>query len=251
MNEKILRLFWVTRRLVFANFICFLIALPVFTWFYLTINTYAQLIFFPGQYASLLPGLSYFASLLLQLPPLLFYPIFIVSVILLGPYMLSLFHFVLKVYEGEHVWISELFSLNPLRFKRGILLSVCLVTLLHLSIFTFFLSFTGHSLFLLFARFLSVAIILLCFLMFPYFALLLLSDDLSPRKSLKNAWILSRNFLPRGLILLAVFLVFIWFGLMQIPVLGFFVLPLCFIAVYTYLQIALIYPVLQRRVFQK
>ena len=251
MSEKALRFFWVMRRLILVNLICFPIFLPVLLWFYFTLTSYVQTIFFPGQYFTLLPGISYFSALFLLLPQTVFYILFILSLILSGPFVLALFHFAVKLYAEEHVWVSDLFSVAWKWKVRGVLLSVCAVIFVHLCLWTLFLSFTGASVYLLLARMISVIFLLLLFFQFPYLCMQLLSEDLSVKQSLKNARILARLFLPRGLLILILIVGFVWVAFYQFPVIGLFALPIIAMSLGLYVQVLIFHPILEKHVFRE
>jgi len=251
MSEKALRFFWIMRRLILVNFICFPIFLPVLLWFYLAVTSYIQSIFFPGQYLSLLPGISYFSAWFLWLPQTVFYFLFAASLILSGPFLLALFHFAVKIQTGEHVWVSDLFSTAWKWKTRGVLFSICAVIFVHLCVWTLFLSFTGASVYLLAARLISLIFLLLLFFQFPYLCMQLLSVDLSIKQSLNNARILARLFLPRGLLLLLLTVGFLWAALYQFPVLGWFALPGIAMSLGVYVQVLICHPVLEKHVFRE
>ena len=250
MSEKALRFFWTMRRLILVNLICFPIFLPVLLWFYFTLTSYVQTIFFPGQYFMLLPGISYFSALFLLLPQTVFYILFILSLILSGPFVLALFHFAVKIHSEEHVWVSDLFSIAWKKKVRGTLLSVCTAVFVHLCLWTLFLSFTAASVYLLLARMISVIFLLLLFFQFPYLCMQLLSEDLSVKESLKNARILARLFLPRGLLLLILIVGFVWVAFYQLPLVGLFALPGITMSLGVYVQAMICHPVLEKHVFR-
>lgn len=249
-TEKFLRFGKVSRQLVGVNLICFPLFLPIFTWLYISLHSYMQVLFFPGQYVTILPGLSYFTALLLRFP-MVFYLFFLVSLVLSGPFLLSLFHFVLRLYQGKHIWVSELFSGVAKHFKRGVLLGIVSFSVLHLSLWTFFLSFTGYSIYLMAARIISLMLIVFLFLTFPYLALLLLSEDLSISQAFKNARILTRSFFPRSLLVLGITGGLTWLIVYRFPPLSLLLFPTCFLGICIFIQVSIIHPLLETQVFRK
>jgi len=251
LSERIRRVLWIWHKLAAVNFICFLIFLPVFTWFYLVLNTYAHA-GLPIGVALLLPGLGYFSELLLRLPPGIFYALFAISAVLFGPFLFGLHYFVSATLMERHVWISDLFVQAKQHARRGIPAGLCLVAGTHLLLWNIFggvIAFAPWvSLLLTVSRWVSMGLLLFLVLALPYFCQITVWTDLPLSATLKNARILTRVYLGRGLLLLLVIGIFWWGALSLIPVLGLASLPLILIGGTAFAQAAVCLPVMERHV---
>ena len=136
-SERLRHGVWVGHRLVLVNLICFLVFLPVMTWFYLILNTYLH-VGIEGGMGDVLPGLGYYAGLLLRLPPVLFYALLGGSAVLFGPFLFGLHAVMGALAQGEHVWVSDLFQQARSNAKQGDLAGFFCVIAAHLLLWNIF-----------------------------------------------------------------------------------------------------------------
>jgi len=251
LSEQMRRIGWVFHRLAFVNVICFLVFLPVFAWFYLVLNTYIHAGLLGGM-VSVLPGLSFFAALLLGLPSVVFYVLFGVSAILIGPFLLGLHTVTGALLRGRHVWISDLFIQALKNAKQGVLLGLFCVIGMHLLLWNIFGGIYSAvpwiSVMLMVSRWVSIGLLVFLFLAFPYFCQITVSISQPFHTVVKNAGILARVRLGRGLLLLFGMGVFWWGMLSLFPLLGLIGLPLVSIGLTALAQTAVCLPVVEQYV---
>lgn len=252
-KARLRRLAWIFHRLAIVNVICFLVFLPLMTWFYLVLNSYVHAGLRVGM-VDVLPGLGYYAGLLLRLPPVLFYALFAISAVLFGPFLMGLHYVAGTMLQGEQVWISDLFRHARLNAKQGVPAGLFCVILIHLLLWNIFGGIYSYAAWisgaLLVSRWVSIGILIFLLLALPYFCQLALAISQPIRTLAKNAGILARVQLGRGILLLLGILVFWWAMLSLFPLLGLFALPVFSIGLTALAQAAVCRPPIERYVLE-
>jgi len=253
LSERVRRVVWISHRLALVNLICFLLFLPVMTWFYLILNTYLHA-GLEGGMVDILPGLGFYAGLLLRLPPVLFYVLFGISAVLFGPFLFGLHAVVGAITQGEHVWISDLFLQARQNAKQGVLAGLFCVIGTHLLLWNIFGGIYSYvswiSVILYVSRWVSVGILAFLLMALPYFFQIGVSISLPIRGLAKNAAILMRVHLGRGLLLLFGIAVFWWGMLSLFPVVGLLGLPLFAMGFTAFMQSVVCRPPIERYILQ-
>ena len=253
LPEQLSRTFWVLHRLAAVNIICFLVFLPVFSWFYLVLNLHLHAGASVGM-GSILPGLGYFAGLLLRLPPVIFYTLFAASAVLFGPFLLGLHYVTSAIFAGRHVWFSDLFTQARQNARQGILLGFFCILGTHLLLWNIFAGLTSPiswlALGLAASRWVSIGLLALLLLTLPYFCQIAVAIDLPFWAVLKNARILARVYLGRSLLLLFGVTVLLWIALSLFPAFGLLGLPLLLIGLVALAQAAVCFPAVERHVIE-
>ena len=252
-RERMRRVVWVFHRLALVNLICFFVFLPVMTWFYLVLNTYINHADLRGM-IDILPGLAFYAGLLLQLPPVFFYALLLLSAVLFGPFLMGLHYVAGTMIQGEQVWISDLLHHAHLNAKQGVLMGIFCVILTHLLLWNIFGGMYSYvtwiSVVFLISRWVSVGILFFLLMVLPYFCQIAPSISQPIRVITKNAGILARVHLWRGLLLLFGLFVF-WWGLLSLfPLIGLLGLPLLSIGLTVLAQTAVCRPLVERYVLE-
>ena len=254
LSERLRRLVWISHRLILVSLICFLVFLPVMVWFYLVLNTYINHADFWVGTIDIFPGLGFYAGLLLQLPPLLFYVLFALSAVFFGPFLMGLHYVAGTMVQGEHVWISDLFYHARANAKQGVVMGLSCVALVHLLLWNIFggmyTHVSGLSAMLLLSRWLSLGILLFLLMALPYFCQLATSISQPFGVLIKNAGILTRVRLLWGLLLLFGLALLWWSMLSLLPLLGLFGLPLFSIGLTVLTQTVVCRPLIRRYVLQ-
>ena len=253
VSEKLTRVSWILHRLVVSNLVCFIVALPVIAWFYLVINSYVH----AGQtggMVDMLPGLAYFAGLLLRLPPAVFYLLFALSAVLIGPFLLGLHYMTGAMVEGRHVWISDLFDRAWQNVRQGVFLGVLSVVVIHLLLWNIFGGLSSVRPWLMMglmvSRWGSLMLLILLLLTLPFAAQIIVSMEQPIRTVLKNAVILARVYLGRGLLALLGIAVYWWVTVITMPVVSLLTLPLLSIGLTALVQARVCRPVVERRLVE-
>ena len=251
--ERVRRAAWMGHRLVLANLICFLVFLPVMTWFYLVLNTYLHAGLESGM-VDVLPGLGYYAGLLLRLPPVLFYVLLAVSAVLFGPFLFGLHAVTGAMVQGSHIWVSDLFLQARLNAKQGVFAGLFCVIGTHLLLWNIFGGIYSYvpwiSMMIYVSRWVSVGLLAFLLMALPYFCQIGVSISLSTPALAKNAAILARVHLGRGLLLLFGIAVFWWGALSYFPLLGLLGLPFFVIGLTALAQAVACSPPIERYVLQ-
>ncbi|MCL2827577.1 MAG: hypothetical protein FWD99_02450 [Oscillospiraceae bacterium] len=248
-SERATRLIWRIHRLVFVNLICFLATLPVMAWFYLLLNTYINAGLSDGFF-EILPGPGLFSALLLQLPPVIFYLLLAVSAVLTGPLLLGLHYISGSMVTERHIWFSD-FPEQALRNARqGIVLGLFSLIALHMLLWNVFGGL--HSdipwihMILIVSRWGSGLLILLLFLVFPYVCQIIVSIEQPLWTALKNALILARVYLGRGLLALTTIAIYWWVTSAVFPMVSLLTLPLLSIGLTAFIQATVCRPVVEK-----
>jgi len=253
LSDRMRRVAWVGHRLALVNLICFLIFLPLMTWFYLVLNTYLHA-GLQGGMVDVLPGLSYYAGLLLRLPPVFFYVLFGGSAVLFGPFLFGLHAVTGAMVQGEHVWVSDLFLQARSNMKQGVFVGLFCVIVTHLLLWNIFGGIYSYvpwiSVMIYVSRWISVGLLAFLLMGLPYFCQIGVSISQPIWALVKNAAILTRAHLGRGLFLLFGVVLF-WWGLLSVfPVLGLLSLPLFAIGFTALMQSVAYRPLIERYVLQ-
>jgi len=251
LSERARRGIWILHRLAAVNLICFLLFLPVLSWFYLVLNTYLHATQIVGM-GLVLPGLGFYADLLLRLPPVVFYALFAVSAVLFGPFLLGLHYVAGAAWAGRHLWVSDLFTQARQNARQGVILGLACILGTHLLLWNIFGGLTSPiswlAMGLVLSRWVSLGLLLFLLLALPYACQIAVSIDLSIGAILKNARILTRVYLGRGLLLLSLTAVYWWGSLSVFPILGLLGLPLLSLGLTAFAQAAVVCPVVERHV---
>jgi len=248
-GERIARFTGIAPRLAVVNFVCFLAFLPVFSWFYLLVNTYIHASFDTGV-VDLLPGIGYFAGLLLRLPPLVFYALLILSALLLGPLLLGLHAVTGGIVTGRHVWVSDFFSEALRNARQGVILGLFCVVAGQLTLWNIFGGLHSDTAWLAFllsvSRWISVLLFLLFWLTVPFVCQIAVSLEQPLWAVVKNGMILSRVYLGRGLLALLGIGLTWWVTTVSFPGLSLLSLPLLSIGFTAFVQTAVSRPIVDR-----
>ena len=237
------------RRLALVNLLCFLVLVPVLSWFYLLVNTYVH----AGRGADmvdLLPGLGYFAGLLFRLPVAVFYCLLVLSAVLSGPCLLGLHAMAGRIVSRRHVWVSDFFFEARRNARQGVVLGVFCVVAGHLMLWNVFGGLTSDvswiAVLLTVSRGVSVVLFLLFGISFPFVCQVAVSLEQPLWAVVKNGVILGRVRLGRGFLLLFGLGVYWWTTIVTFPVLSLFVLPLISIGLTALVQAAVSRSVVER-----
>ncbi|MCL2587914.1 MAG: hypothetical protein FWD84_00720 [Oscillospiraceae bacterium] len=198
-----------------------------------------------------LPGLGYFAGLLLRLPPVIFYALFACSILLFGPFLLGLHAVVGAIITSRHVWASEFFSAARQNAKQGVVLGALYVLLVHLLLFNMFGGLSSEiawvSVGLLIARGVSVVFLLLLLVTLPFVCQIIVTIEQPLRVVVKNALILARVYLGKGLLVLFGITVYWWVSTITLPAFSLISLPFFSIALTTLAQASVSRSVVEQR----
>ena len=240
-------------RLIAVNFISFLLSLPVISWFYLVLNTYLNASLEQDR-VDLLPGLGFFAGLLLQLPPVAFDGLFFLSAVWIGPFALGLHAMTGKMLQGDEIWLSDFFKLTLRNAVRGVLLGLFSVVLAHVTLWNAFGGISADvgwiSFMLTISRWVSLFLLVLFFLALPFICQITVFAKLPLWPIVKNAVILARVYLGRSLLALFVVLAYWWITLSAVPLLGLFTLPLISLALTVLIQAVVCFPLVEKHVLK-
>ena len=240
-------------RLIGMNLLSFLIALPVISWFYLVLNTYVNAGLDQGV-VDILPGIGYFAGLLLQLPTPVFYGLFFLSALLIGPIALGLHAVARRLIQGNTVLFSDFVKLARQNGFHGLLLGLFCVIAVHLSIWNAFGGLEANTPWLSFlltvSRWVSLLFLVLLFLALPFICQITVSIQLPLWGIVKNAIILARVYLGRGLLVLIGILAYWWITAYTVPMAGFVGLPLLSMIITVFLQAGLCFPLVEKHVLK-
>ena len=205
-----------------------------------------------GEMVDFLPGAGYFAGLLLSLPPIAFYGLFFVSVLLTGPFSLGFYYAVGRVLRGAEVGILDFLQESFKHTRRGVPLGLFSVALTHLLLWNVFFGAVGAGSVLSFAltvsRWVSIVLLALLFLALPLICQMFVTTDLGVRAALKNAWILARVYLLRGLLALFCVLAYWWVTLIAFPLAGLITLPLVSFTLTMLIQVGVSWPLVEKHV---
>ena len=240
-------------RLLVINFILFFVSLPVISWFYLVINTYANA-GLDQDMIDILPGIGYFASVLLQLPPVVFYGLFLLSVLCVGSFILG-FHAVGAVLlQGRTVTFSDFFRQARQNAFPGVLLGLFGVVLVHVSLWNIFggmgIAEGWVSGVFLASRWVSLLILILFFLSTPFLCQITVTCELSVWAAVKNSMILARVYLGRCLLILLAILIYWWVTSVMFPLVGLFALPFFSLALTVMGQVVICFPLVEKHVWR-
>jgi len=243
------RLFGIAHRLMAVNLICFPLMLPVISWFYLLVNSYVHASLNLGM-VDVLPGVGYFAGLLLRLPIPVFYMLLFLSAIVSGPLILGIHAVTGRIVMGRHVWVSESFSEALWNARQGVVLGLCVVIGGHLALWNVFgglwSTVVWIDVLLSASRLLSVLLFLLFGISFPFVCQVAVSMDQPLWVVVKNGVILARVHLARGIPLFAAWVAYGWVTIVLVPWLSLFALPLVSVAPWALVQAAVSRPVIER-----
>jgi len=247
--ERATRLIWRIHRLILVNLVCFVAMLPVIAWFYLLLNTYFNAGFSHGFF-DILPGPGLFSALLLQLPPVIFYLLLAVSAVLTGPLLLGLHYVAGKMVTGQHVWFSDCLEQALKNVRQGVVLGLASLAALHMLLWNLFAGLQSHipwiHMSLIASRWGSGLLILLFFLVFPYACQSIVSIEQPLWTALKNAFILARVYLGRGLLALATIAIYWWITSVTFPLASLLTLPLFSIGLTAFIQAMVCRPVVEK-----
>ena len=240
-------------RLFLINLFCFLLSLPVITWFYLLLNSYVNATLQEGI-VDILPGIGYFAGILLQLPAFLFYGLFILSALLIGPLTLGLHAVAGEVVRGHEIHFSDCLKQAWQNAFQGILLGLFSVVFIHLTLWNAFGGMWSAdplmSIVLTASRWVSLLLLLLFFLALPFVCQIAVSIQLPLQAVLKNALILARVYLGRGLLMLFGILAYWWLTVLAIPFASLVGLPLLSLALTALIQAVVSVPLVEKHILE-
>lgn len=250
LQERLRRGFWVIHRVVAVNLLTVPLLLPVFAWFYLMINYYFYAISI-GDMVEMLPGLGLFGGLLLQLPPVIFYALFGLSAVLLGPVVLGLHSALGHFVAGRHIWVSDVFSGMKENFRQGVVLGVGSVAAVHLLLWNIFGGVVAvggwASVGLMVSRWVSVVLLLALFLTLPFVCQVAVTVKQPLWTVIKNGRILAQVYIGRGILLLVSTTLY-WTGTTVLaPRLNLVMLPLFSVGLTVLWQAMVCRPVVQAR----
>ena len=202
-------------------------------------NSYIHIAFAVNA-VDMLPGIGYFAGLLLRLPAPAFYPLLALSALVFGPLLLGLHAVVGGIRSGRHVWVSDCFLEARRNAKQGVALGLFLVTAGHLMLWNMFGGLTSDvpwiAFLLVVSRWVSVGFFLLLGLALPFVCQIIISVEQPLWAAVKNGLILARVHVGRGLLLLLGIGVYWWLTTITIPAVSLFSLPLLSIALTAFAQ---------------
>ena len=238
-------------RLIGVNLLCFVVCLPLLSWFYLVFNTYINA-GLGGEMVDFLPGIGYFAGLLLRLPPVLFYGLFLLSAALAGPFLLGLHFMAGRLIQKDEIVFSDFLTQTKKHLLRGFFLGLFSTVLIHFLLWNMFFGMTGANPWISFAliasRWVSIGVLALLFLILPFVCQMLAFTQLSLWAALKNAMILARVYLGRGLFALFCILLYWWLTIMAFPMAALLALPLLSFSLTALLQTAVCWPLIEKHV---
>lgn len=242
--------FW---KLAAMNGIYFVAVLPILTWFYLLINgLLSGVIVVEGTDA--LPGIGYYAALLLQIPPGLFYGLLVLSIFLSGPLAMGMTAYLRSMVRGEHMWFSDFFLQAKSNWKQGILFTLLHVLTGSILLWNSFGGLRAEAVWLngllITLQWLSMLLLILCAVLRPYLRLIGVSIAQPVRHILKNAWILSRVKWRRSLVYLFSVSAYWMITVCLIPGVSLVALPLVSFALPGYWAAVLYYPCVERYILR-
>ncbi|MCL2842535.1 MAG: hypothetical protein FWE28_03585 [Oscillospiraceae bacterium] len=250
LKERLARGFWVVRRVVVVNLLIFPVLWPVFSWFYLIINSYFYAFYGDGM-VEMLPGFGLFGGLLLQLPPVIFYVLFGLSAILAGPFVLGLHYALGNFVAGRHMWVSDVFQGVKDNFRQGMVLGVFTVVAVHLLLWNIFGGIVADgawfSVWLMVSRWASVVLLAALFMTLPFVCQIAVTVRQPLFTVIKNGVILARVYIGRGLLVLLGTALY-WAGTTILaPGLNLVMLPLFSVGLTVLWQAMVCRPVVQTR----
>ena len=255
LTERLARGLWVARRVMAVNLICLPVFLPVFSWFYLVVNSYVYAVGSGGM-VDVLPGLGYFAGLLLLLPPVIFYALFALSAVLSGPFFLGLHYVLGGIVTGRHVWVSDVFRGMRDNFRQGVVLGIFSVVAVHLLLWSIFGGLalaTDESwlaIWLMVSRWVSVVLLAALLMTLPFVCQIAVTVKQPLRAIVKNGVILARVYVGRGFLVLLCTALY-WLGTtVLVPSFSLVTLPLFSVALTVLWQAIICGPVVRRHVIE-
>jgi len=252
-GERLAKLIRIAHRLLAVNLICAIALLPVISWFYLILNTYVHA-GLPTGMVDVLPGVGYFAGLLLRLPPPVFYFLLTLSAIVSGPLLLGLHTVTGGIVQGRHMWVSDCFAGARQNARQGIALGLFCVVTGHLLLWNIFGGLSADipwiSFLFMASRWASILFFLLMGLALPFICQIAVSVEQPLWTVVKNALILSRVHAIRGFALLLLLGAYWWTTTITFPHLSLFSLPLFSITLTVLAQTALSQPIVLRHVVE-
>ena len=202
-----------------------------------------------------LPGVHYFAGILLRLPAPAFYILCALSAVAFGPLLLGLHAVVGKICSGRHVWVSDCFVEARRNAKQGVALGLFLVITGHLTLWNVFGGLTSSdipliALLFVVSRWMSVGFFLFLGLSLPFVCQIITSVEQPIWTAAKNGMILARVYMGRGLLLLLVLGVYWWVTTITIPAISLLSLPLASISLTAFAQSVVSLPLVEKYVLE-
>ena len=249
LRERLARASWVARRVAAVNLVAFPVLLPVLTWFYFMINSYFYAL--DGEGIEMLPGLSLFGGLLLQLPPAIFYVLFGVTAIMSGPVVLGLHYVLGGITAGRHMWVSDMFRGVRDNFRQGMVLGVSTVAVVHILLWNIFGGVISDgawlTVWLTVSRWASVVLLAALLMTLPFVCQIAATVKQPLRAVIKNGVILARVYMGHGLLVLLGTALY-WTGtIILVPGINLVMLPLCSIGLTVLWQAMVCRPVVLKR----
>ncbi|MCL2563528.1 MAG: hypothetical protein FWE08_05785 [Oscillospiraceae bacterium] len=249
--QNFLKFFRLAHRLVVINFVCFVAFLPVIAWFYLLLNSYLHAaVGISGGMVDILPGLGYFAGVLLRLPIPAFYFLLAVSAVLFGPLLLGLHAVAGRMVLGQHVWLSEFFAEARRNLRQGAALGLILVVAGQLMLWNVFGGLTSDGAWIGFlivvSRWVSVGLFLMAGISLPFVCQVAVTMEQPLWIVVKNGVILARVRLLRGGFVLLTIAGYWWVTTVTVPWLSLVALPLVSIAIPALVQAWVCRPVVEK-----
>lgn len=177
-------------RFVTLNAMYFIITLPALLYFYLIFNGYALRIL-GDEFTDLMPGVGFFAGLVVSLPRAVQIGALIISVLLYGPAKMGMTYMLRNFAREEHAWTSDFFARAKANLKQGLFFGIAdflIVLLLLNNIFADYSGSEGAAATLLsISRYISAVAFVLYLLMRRYTYVMAVTIELNAASIYKNA----------------------------------------------------------------
>jgi len=234
-------------KLAEANFVYFIFSLPFLAWVYIYANGYMN----TGEdITDYLPGINYYAVLLLQMPTAFFYVLAYISAAIRGPLSMGMAYMTKSMSEGEKVSIVDMFSKSAHNFIHGIVFSTCETVVLLAYIAGVFrgLNLEAGNIIESMTAFKWLAVILLVFLslMRPYLYLGEVTVKLGLWETVKNAARFAANNIVKNLLSFLIVCIFWFISVYFIPIISLITLPFIIYSFQWMCSSALCYPTVKK-----
>jgi uncharacterized membrane protein YesL len=208
-----------------------------------------NLIFAPAAYEQdgtvFLFVLAQLTSPVLNFPPVVIWPLLVLSIVLFGPLTCGLTYICRNYVRQDHAWVSDLFARAKRNLHKGLWLGIIDLFIIAVLAFNAFYVNADGSTMIVISKYVSIAVGFNYFIMRPYLYLITVTFDMRIRSVFKNAWILSAAAAWRSMIFLLVFLA-TFFGFAQISVTEIFFFAFFASSFWCFTSMFLCWPVVQK-----
>ena len=244
-------------RLIFLNFIYFILILPLITaGYYCLYGVFMTVLESAGGDLSEL-GASLLPSILLNaagsLPLWFSAALLVLSAILYGPVSCGMSFMLRNFVRQQHAWNSDFYDKFKQNFKQGLVLGLSDLTILFLFFYNLTVTWFGAGAdvggLMTVVRYATVAALLIYLFMRHYFFVMTVTFELNIRQIIKNAWVFSVLGLWRNILALVINAVL--FASMLIvpfflPIYELIMAPIILFSLTGFVSMFLIYPVLKK-----